>query len=148
MIISSFDFSVKVQCQHVRFCELTKLCRSMFAVVFFLPTLVLRATAVLDMARHFEFSFSGGLHRIIRALVILALLGLQHRWIFGAILDIVQTLFLDTPSLGFAIAPAETRAAAIAIQVQSSLARAIDLARGFVANLPTMCATEFHVGPQ
>jgi hypothetical protein len=62
----SFDFSVKINCEHVRFRKLTKFSRPVSAVVFSFPGPVGRLAAVFDVARHPLLALNRGLDGIVR----------------------------------------------------------------------------------
>jgi hypothetical protein len=69
--------------------------------------------------------------------------GFQGRTSFS-VFNIVEPLFFDLLRLGFPCPSPKSGTAAIAIQIQSSLARAVDMTCPLVIRLTAICAFVFH----
>jgi hypothetical protein len=144
MIESPFDFSVKFQCQLIRFRKLAKFSRPVLAVVFSFPFSIPRLSTILSMSRHSRFPNNRSFCRIVCPQV-MGVPSCLQRWTVFAILDIVQTFFLTLFSLGFPWFPAaKSRTAATAEKTQPLRTRAVDMTGRSVSFLSAMCAVELH----
>lgn len=140
----SFNFAVKINCQHVGFCELSEFFGSVLAVVLTFPFSIPRLSAVFDVKRHSLSPHHGSFHRIVSALEMFALFCFNRRKVFGAIRDVVQSFFSALLRFGFMLPPRKAGTAVIAEQTHSKRAGAIDMASRLVGNLFAMRAFEFH----
>ena len=129
-ISSAFDLKIQVLQHHRCLSERAKISLSpVVLVVGLLPTLVLRAPAVLDVPRHGLLALLCGLHRVIGALVVFLLADQNPLKVLRAIFDIVQPLRLGALCPGLAVATNEDRAPAIAIEVQNTSTSAVYMSK-------------------
>ena len=111
----------------------------MLSVVTPFPALVGWSLAVRDMQMHPCFAHLGGLYRVVGALEIGALLGLQQLPVLAAVLHVVCALLGYLLCLSLVFAPSETGANLVAVEWSAIPPRPVDGADWLLYSFATMC---------